>query len=684
MKRLLQSVQIGLNCGRRQTCVEFPLNQVIRAAVIADNNSMLKNEIRILIVDDDAVFGATIREALAREGYNAIHVLKPDDALAQLKVHAVSLAIIDCMLPKMNGRDLAVKMEEESSGLPRILMSGIFRDKNFVRESLAKTGAKSFLSKPFDIDELIRQVNEAVGHLVDIPVSPVVGLMTMTAATPGERLAAINKSETLHGYELPWVFATLMHKHISGLLIINADGEPSSVGFKQGEIIQVTNRDQKSYFGVLLVEHGFIEQDELDAAMELTASAKKLGERLVDANLLSPHAISIVMAEQQGIRLGRIVGNNSVKISFMENDDLKEEASIDIHMLNDIFNDWVTSKFPADWIKTFYTPWVRHKVTIGPDYGNANRTMSGPAVLRASRMLSQIAKNPTLEALQGDSGLSDDEFFPAFHNLVLGGCVRFGEELKTTDVQVQRKRLKKLEVDLDRQNYFERMGVSPKAKDVEIKRAYHELAKTIHPDRLGKEAPMDIRDSARKCFNMIQEAHETLSNQASRENYVLELEQGRAEKIIEAEEMMEQARACLTKGDVRRAREMLEEAVTHVPMTTDLRLLLMWSQIKSSGGDKDTELVARMKDQLSAVPPEDRHNSIYFFVKGLMLKATGDFEGAKRALDQSIGIEPNFIDAKRELNVLSLQAGRADKPIDLLKGDLKDVLGALLGGKKRK
>lgn len=646
---------------------------------------MLKNEIRILVVDDDPVFGATLREALNREGFTTTHVTKPDDAMIQIKLHAFQLAIIDCMLPKMNGRDLAVKIEQEgAAGIQRILMSGIFRDKTFVRESLAKTGAKSFLTKPFEMAELIRQVNEAVGHLIDIPVSPVVELMTMTA-TPGERLQAINKSETIHSYELPWVFATLMHTKIAGLLnIVSAEGDSSSVGFKHGEIIQVTNRDQKSYFGVLLVEHGFIEQEELDAAMELTASAKKLGERLVDANLLSPHAITIVMAEQQGIRLGKIVGNTSVKISFTETEDLKEEASIDVNMLNDIFNDWVTSKFPADWIKTFYTPWVRHKINQGPDYSDANRTMSGPAVLRASKILNQIPKGPTLEALQIDSGLSDDEFFPAFHNLVLGGCIRFGEELKTTDVLVQRKRLKKLEVDLERQNYFERMGVSPRAKDVEIKRAYHELAKTIHPDRLGKDAPIDVRDLARKCFNMIQEAHEVLSDSSSRDNYLLELEQGRAEKIIAAEQMMEQARACLTKGDVRRAREMLEDAVTYVPMTTDLRLLLMWAQIKSSGADKDTDLVTKLKDQLSAVPPEDRHNAVYFFVKGLVLKASGDFDGSRRSLDQSIGIEPNFVDAKRELNVLSLQAGRNDKPVDLLKGDLKDVLGALLGGRKKR
>ena len=407
---------------------------------------MLKNEIRILIIDDDAVFGATIREALTREGYTAIHVIKPDEAMSQLKIHAFQLAIIDCMLPKMNGRDLAIKIEEEgSAGIQRMLMSGIFRDKNFIKDSLAKTGAKSFLTKPFELSELIRQTNDAVGHLIDIPVSPVVQLMTRTAATAVERLDAINKSEMVNGYELPWVFSLLMHGKVSGLLnIINADGDASSVGFKQGEIIQVTNRDQKSYFGVLLVEHGFIEQEELDTAMELTASPKKLGERLVDANLLSPHAISIVMAEQQGIRLGKIVGNTSARISFVEMEDLREEASIDVQMLHDIFNDWVTSKFPAAWIKTFYTPWIRHKVIQGPDYGDSNRTMSGPAVLRASKMIGNIAKGLTLEGLQMESGLGDDEFFPAFHNLVLGGCLRFGEELKTTDIQVQRKRLNKL------------------------------------------------------------------------------------------------------------------------------------------------------------------------------------------------------------------------------------------------
>jgi CheY-like chemotaxis protein len=646
---------------------------------------MLKNEIKILIVDDDATFGATLKEAVSREGYIPVLVQKPDDAISALKSNSIQLAIVDCMLPKMNGRDLVKKIDEEGlTQIPKILMSGIFKDKNFIKESLTKYGAKAFITKPADLTDVLNKINECVGHLVDVPVSPVIELMSKVQITPGERIQAVNSSESVNGYELPWVFALLMHQKISGMLnIVSADGEPSLVGFKAGEIIQVANRDHKSYFGVLLVEHGFIDQEELDAAMAQTVSVKKLGERLVDANLLSPHAIQIVMAEQQGIRLGKIVCNTSVRISFVETEELREEANIDVPMLNDIFNDWATSKFPVDWIKTFYTPWVRHKIVPGPDPSEMNRTLSGPAVLRASKILPMLTKSQTIESLQTESGLSDHDLYAAFHNLFLGGYIRFGEEVKTTDIQVQRKRLKKLEQDLERQNYFERMGVSPKAKDVEIKRAYHELAKTVHPDRLDADAPIDVRDLARKCFNLIQEANEILSNPTARENYLLELEQGRAEKILEAEQMMEQARSCLEKGDIRRAKEILEHAVLNVPITTDLRLLLMWAQIKSMGGDKDDVLIEKLREQLSSIPPEDRHNSVYFFVKALVLKASGELESAKRSLEQAIGIEPNFVDAKRELNVIGLQIGQ-DKPVDLLRGDLKDVLGVLLGGKKKR
>jgi hypothetical protein len=162
---------------------------------------------------------------------------------------------------------------------------------------------------------------------------------------------------------------------------------------------------------------------------------------------------------------------------------------------------------------------------------------------------------------------------------------------------------------------------------------------------------------------------------------MLELEQGRAEKIFAAEQSMEQARNYLSKGDAGRAKTLLEDILLTVPVTTELRLLLMWSQIKMPDAERDTDLVGKLKDQLTAIPPEDRHNPTYFFVKGLVQKASKDLEGARRSFEQSVGIDMAFNDAKRELNIINLQI-KDNKPVDILRGDLKDVIGQLFGKKK--
>jgi CheY-like chemotaxis protein len=648
---------------------------------------MQKSEIRILIVDDDSRLGGTLKEVVAREGYISLHVAKPEEALAQVKLHTYACVVIDCMLPKMNGRDLAQRITTESNMPPAIILtSGIFKDKKFIQESIQKTGARHFLTKPFSTGDLTAKVNECVNHLIDIDLNPVVELMGKKEATPGERIGAFNASENVHGYELPWIFAMLMHPKISGnLSVISAEGEASVIVVSNGEIASVQNKDQKSYFGVLLVEHGFISQEDLDRIVNDPDGKGRLGQRLVEANVLSPHALQIVMAEQQGLRLAKMVRDTSVRLKFEETNEVRVETIIDRRLMLDMFNDWVTSKLPYEWLKTHYQAWNRHRVIKGSEFKANHPAMSGPAVLRASRMLDLFLKieesGLTLEQLLAQSEVPDREFFPALHNLMLGGCLRFGDELKSSDHKIQRQRLKKLLEDLQRQNYFERLGVSSKARENEIKRSYHEFAKTIHPDKLSPDTPLDIRDLSRQCFNLITEAYQTLQTATVRDNYMLELEQGRAEKIFAAEQSMEQARNYLSKGDAGRAKTLLEDILLTVPVTTELRLLLMWSQIKMPDAERDTDLVGKLKDQLTAIPPEDRHNPTYFFVKGLVQKASKDLEGARRSFEQSVGIDMAFNDAKRELNIINLQI-KDNKPVDILRGDLKDVIGQLFGKKK--
>lgn len=641
---------------------------------------MQREDFHILIVDDDASLGKAMSQALSREGYKVTHVTRPDDVMNIIRFQTVHAAIIDCMLPRMSGVELAKKLKSEAtSRLPIILISGIYKDKTFQRDALHSTGAATFINKPFELPQFVETVNEILKPFVDAPLAMLHQFLAKHDITPKERMRAVDEAEMIHSFDLPWVISLLMHEKVNGHLnIISAEGDVAGVGFLGGEIVQVYLDDTKSYFGVLMVEYGFISQAELDEVMKSAKSTKKLGEQLVAANVLSPHAIQIVMAEQQGLRLSKIIKNTSVKINFIETTDMRVNARTDRNAFIDLLNEWLVSKYSIDWLKSYYTPWMRFNLKKGPEWSTKNppRVFSIPVVQRVPDVVKVLLEGPTLEGALAKFKEPEDHVFRALHALIVSRVLRFGEAASKMDYDAQRERLKKLLKDLDSQNHFERLGVSQKAKDSEIKRAYHDLAKVLHPDKLPQDAPSDIRDLAKQTFERVNTAYAVLSDPRMKEEYLLELEKGRSEAVMEAEHLAEQARPMLSKGDIKQARELLERAISLAPPSSEIRLLWIWSRIKSPGADKDYNLQSELKEELGQIPPEDRHHSTYFFVKALLLKASGDLAGAKRNLEYVLSEAPDFIDARRELNILSQQE-QASKSVNILNGDLKEVVGML-------
>jgi DnaJ-domain-containing protein 1/CheY-like chemotaxis protein len=585
------------------------------------------------------------------------------------------------MLPKMNGRDLAKKLKSEvSESMVILLMSGIYKDKIFVRDALQSTGAVAFLTKPFDLDHFLAEVETHIKDLLDVPIAPMWSMMAKHDISPKERMRAVDEMDMVHGFELPWVYSLLMYPKVSGHLnIISADGDVCGVGFLNGEIVQVYQEDLKSYFGVLMVENGFISQAELDEVMTDAGKSKKLGERLVEANLLSPHAIEVVMEEQQGLRLSKSISNTSVKVNFIEIDDMRINAHTDRTAFTDLLNDWINSKISVQWLKSFYTPWMRYNFRKGPDFSPHHRSLTIPVVQRVPNILNFLLESETFEQAAAKMANQEDDFFRAMHALVVSRMVRFGEPNSKSDYDAQRERLKKLVATLDEQNHFERLGVNSKAKDSEIKRSYHELAKVLHPDKMSQDAPKDVRELAKQAFERIAKAYATLTDPKLREDYLIELEKGSAQASLQAEQLADTARPLLTKGDFTKARDLLEEAIKLAPPTTEMRLLYMWARMKVAGADRDLRVHQWVKDEISKIPPEERHNALFFFVRGLHMKIGGDVDGARKSFEHVISDTPDFIDARRELNTLT---AAANKPVDLLKGDLKDVVGLLFKKKK--
>ncbi|GLI86617.1 DNA-binding response regulator [Rossellomorea marisflavi] len=110
---------------------------------------------KILVVDDDLDIQRLVSIHLTKEGY---HVLKASDAHAALHLleeERVDLAIVDVMMPGMNGFDLTKILTEDLS-IPVILLTakGQLEDK----EKGFLSGTEDYIVKPFEPKELLFRV----------------------------------------------------------------------------------------------------------------------------------------------------------------------------------------------------------------------------------------------------------------------------------------------------------------------------------------------------------------------------------------------------------------------------------------------------------------------------------------------------------------------------------------------
>jgi two-component system response regulator QseB len=112
--------------------------------------------VRILLVEDDDLLAAGIRDTLERALYSVDWVADGAQALAALKSNAFDLVVLDLGLPKVDGVEVLRKVRGEGGTVPVIVLSA--RDTAPDRVLGLDAGADDYLVKPFDVDELLARV----------------------------------------------------------------------------------------------------------------------------------------------------------------------------------------------------------------------------------------------------------------------------------------------------------------------------------------------------------------------------------------------------------------------------------------------------------------------------------------------------------------------------------------------
>ena len=106
----------------------------------------------IAISDDDIHIGNMLEEVLHREGYLVLRAYSGTEALYLLSQHRADLILLDLMLPGLSGEELLPHIHN----LPIIVISAKIDVQDKVRLLLG--GAADYLTKPFDIKELLARI----------------------------------------------------------------------------------------------------------------------------------------------------------------------------------------------------------------------------------------------------------------------------------------------------------------------------------------------------------------------------------------------------------------------------------------------------------------------------------------------------------------------------------------------
>ncbi len=111
---------------------------------------------RILLVEDDPMIGASVREGLRQDGFVVDWAQDGLAADAALAAERFDLVLLDLGLPRLTGRALLERMRGRGSDVPVIILTA--RDAIEERVAGLDAGADDYLVKPFDLDELAARI----------------------------------------------------------------------------------------------------------------------------------------------------------------------------------------------------------------------------------------------------------------------------------------------------------------------------------------------------------------------------------------------------------------------------------------------------------------------------------------------------------------------------------------------
>jgi tetratricopeptide (TPR) repeat protein len=216
---------------------------------------------------------------------------------------------------------------------------------------------------------------------------------------------------------------------------------------------------------------------------------------------------------------------------------------------------------------------------------------------------------------------------------------------------------------IDRADYFVMLDLARDSTPREAQASFLALAMKWHPDRLPLEL-FPLRQACSRVFARLSEAHATLIDPERRAKYMRLLAEGSGTpemqeaiaKVVEATEDFKKAEVCFRRNDFAQAEHLCRRALAGDATQPDYHAMLAWLislKPENQSREKTIESI-RMLDKALAI--SEQCERAYFW-RGLLYKRIGKIEAAYRDFHEAVDLNPNNIDAVREMRLHNMRAG---------------------------
>ena len=616
----------------------------------------------VLIVEDDRALARTIARALEQAGYSCRQAHDGNAALTEVAKAKPDLLLIDLLLPKKDGQAVMATLQAADStrGIPIVAMSGVFRGASSMK-SVLSAGAKAFLEKPFEAAALVDQVSRLIGK----PAPP-------ELAAPADSIDLAHEP----AIEVLW---SAMRAKLTGAVHFEQGKRKKVVVIENGMPLAVRSNLARESLGRRLLDAGRI--DELtynESVRRSKTSGKRQGEILVQMGAITESALREVLEEQSADKLTDI-------FSWTEGR-AWTQAGVRAVSLSSELHGW-TPRLTV----------LRGVHRVNPSIvAKRLQAYEGCEVSREALALEE-GENADAVKLLWDS-ISEPKPLSAFlrhHGGTLYGLWLIGAlAVHVDDASTPRTlpgvgsagaalalegRLREALAKHKSQNHFEVLGVDEDASSEDVRKAFMNLAKTFHPDKVGRVAPQ-LGELAGKVFARLSEANDALATPESKQLYLNQLKRSRSaqadraevNRILTAEQQFQRAEEAVRRRDWNAALEALKWALELDATEGEFFALRGWVLFLQAqdGGDGNPEPAL---DQIKKAITLSPQSPAGYYYLGQIRKACGDHAEAEKMFRKTTELRPDHIEANRELRLYQMRRAKGDETVS----------GRLFGRKKK-